>query len=192
MSIQGQFEKISFAAHILLSLQRDLKSFLPNQLYHDIQSTFEDAFYCATKWKLHHPDLPLYLMLCSNDVLERLFGNLRLKYRHCTIDNLEIIYGARAMQACTNMMTKHPDWFQKNRNVMQRLCLHYSNPKDWGAENLVLRNVNIVSTWNIGRANAEQILNKLHKYKGDKNDFFEISRDGYTLLKEDRVMSKGD
>ena len=25
------------------------------------------------------------------------------------------------MQACTNMMTKHPDWFQKNRNVMQRL-----------------------------------------------------------------------
>ena len=131
-------------------------------------------------------------MLCTNDVLERLFGNLRLKYRHCTIDNLEIIYGVRAMQACTNMMTKHPDWFQKNRNVIQRLCLHYSNPKDWGAENLVLRNVNIVSTWNIGRANAEQILNKIHKYKGDKNDFFEISRDGYTLLKEDRVMSKGD
>ena len=72
MSIQEQLEKV---------LQRDLKSFLPNQLYHDIQSTFEDAFYCATKWKLHHPDLPLYLMLCSNDVLERLFGNLRLKYQ---------------------------------------------------------------------------------------------------------------
>ena len=86
------------------------------------------------------------------------------------------------MQACTNMMTKYPDWFQKNRNVMQHLCLDYSNPKDWGAENLVLRNVNIVSTWNIGRANAEQILNKLHKYEGGKSDFFEISRDGYTLL----------
>ena len=123
MSIQEQLENISFAAHILLVLQRDLKSFLPNQLYQDIQSTLEDAFYCATKWKLHHPDLPLYLMLCSNDVLERLFGNLRLKYRQCAIDNLEIIYGARAMQACTNMMTKHPDWFQKNRNVMQRVWI---------------------------------------------------------------------
>ena len=107
-------------------------------------------------------------MLCSNGVLERLFGNLRQKYRQCAIDNLEIIYGARAMQACTNMMAKHPDWFQRNRNVMQHLCLDYSDPKDWGAENLVIRNVNIVSTLNIGRANAEQILDKLHKYKGDR------------------------
>ena len=32
MSIQEQLEKISFAAHILLVLQRDLRSFLPNQL----------------------------------------------------------------------------------------------------------------------------------------------------------------
>ena len=71
LSIKEQLETISLAAHILLILQRTLWSFIPNQLYHDIQASFEDAFYCAAKWKVHHPDLPLYLMLCSNDIIER-------------------------------------------------------------------------------------------------------------------------
>ena len=73
-------------------------------------------------------------MLCSNDVLERLFGNVRLKYRHCTIDNLELIYATRALQICIDLMSKHPEWFEKNRSVIERLCLDYSNPKDWKQE----------------------------------------------------------
>ena len=76
-------------AHVLFNLQRNLKTLLPNQLYHDLQATFEDIFYCAAKWKIYHPDLPLYL---ANDILEIIFDNIRLKYKHCTIDNLDMIY----------------------------------------------------------------------------------------------------
>ena len=167
---------------VLFILLKNLKNFLPNQLYHDLQASFEDAFYCPVKWKLYHPYEPLYLMLCSNDVIERCFGNLWLKYRQCAVDNLELIYATQAIQLCTDMMIKHPDWFSKNRNVMQRLCLDYSNPRDWNRDKLVLREVDIVSAWNMARAMAEQVLNKFTRYQGDVSDFAQLALDGHTLL----------
>ena len=93
-----------------------------------------------------------YLMLCSNDVLERLFGNIRMKYRQC------LIYSARTIYANGDMMTKHPEWFKKNRNVMERLCLDYSSPKDWSPELLNLMSVDIISVWNAGRPNSPSTL----------------------------------
>ena len=130
---------------------------------------------------MHHEDLPLYLMLCSNDVFERLFGNIRMKYRQCLVDNLQLIHSARAIKACGDIMTKHPEWFKKNRNVMERLCLDYSNPRDWSPELLNLKSVDIISVWNVGRAKAEQLLNQHDKYKGEKCDFFNIAINGQTL-----------
>lgn len=100
MCIKDQRQKLSLSAHILMIMQRELSSFIPNQLYHDLQSTFEDAFFCAAKWKIYHPDKPLFLMLCSNDVLERFFGILRQKYRNNMIDNMEIILSTRAIELC--------------------------------------------------------------------------------------------
>ena len=67
-------------------------------------------------------------MLCSNDVHERLFGNIGMKYRQCLVDNLQLMYDARTIEACGGMMTKHSDLFKKNSNVMQRVCLNFSNP----------------------------------------------------------------
>ena len=97
------------------------------------------------KWKEYHPTLRFFLMLCSNNVIERLFGNLRLKYRHSAINNLEIIFAARSLQLLSDMMVKHPEWFVKNRNVMERLSLDYSSPKEWKLDGLMLENVDIVS-----------------------------------------------
>ena len=54
ITIQEQLQKISLAAHMLIVLQRNIRTFIPNQLYHDLQASFEDAFFCAAKWKIHH------------------------------------------------------------------------------------------------------------------------------------------
>ena len=121
-------------------------------------------------------------MLCGNDVIERYFGNLRMKYGHCSIDNLELIFATRAMQLCTDMTYKHPEWFKHNRSTMQRLCLDYSNPKDWKKERLILRDIDLLSVWNTGRAVAEQNLNKFPKYQGDVSDFTQLALQGFTLL----------
>ena len=44
-SIKEQLEKVSLAAHVLLILKITNKNVLPNQLYHDLQATFEDTFF---------------------------------------------------------------------------------------------------------------------------------------------------
>ena len=183
ISIQEQLIRISTAAHILMVLKRNLKNFLPNQLYHDIQATFEDSYYCATKWKIYHPYEPLYLMLCSNDVIERMFGNIRMRYSQTSLDNLELINSARAMKACTETMMKHPSWTRKNRSVSQRLALDYSNPQDWIENKLILNDVDIVSVWNTGRAIAEQHLNSTKRHAGTKSDFASYYVSGFTFLK---------
>ena len=71
-SIEDQL-KVSAAAHMLFALHREYNGKLfPNQLYHDLQSNF---FFCAAKYKIRHPDEPLYSILLGTDILERLFGN---------------------------------------------------------------------------------------------------------------------
>ena len=55
-------------------------------IFCNIQATFMDAFYCAAKYKVYHPD-----------VLEPFFGNLRLKYKNSVVDNLELIFATRAL-----------------------------------------------------------------------------------------------
>ena len=129
-TIQYQLEVISKAAHILFVMQHNVVKFLPNQLYHDLQATFEDSFYSAVKWQIAHRDIPLYLMLLGNDTIERVFGNIRLKYKHNGIDSLEIINAAKAIELSTNLLEKHSSWTTGNRSLMKRLCLDYSNQRD--------------------------------------------------------------
>ena len=65
---------------------------------------------------------------------------------------------------------------------MQRLSLDYTSPKEWIAEKLVLRDTDIVSLWNLGRAKAEERLQMSRTYKGEKSDFFLLHEKGFTLL----------
>ena len=119
-------------------------------------------------------------MLCSNDVLERFFGCLRLKYKFCSIDNLEILYASRSMKMCVEIMDRHPDWVFKNRINMQRLSLDYSSPRDWNTEKLIIKDVDIPSVWKLGRAQAEAQLrsNSIKDF-----DIHEMKNKDYTMLK---------
>ena len=73
LNIGEQLENISLTTHILFILYRELGSFLTNQLYHDLMETFRDGYFCAAKYKIYHPNEPLYLVLCGNDGLENLW-----------------------------------------------------------------------------------------------------------------------
>ena len=121
-------------------------------------------------------------MLLSNDVLERLFSNIRLKYRHCAIDNLQLINSARAMLACDEILMNHLEWITKTRNVMQRLSLDYSSPAHWDKDKLTLSDLGIISAWKVGRASAEHELNTSKSFQGEKSNFFQFYEDGTTFL----------
>lgn len=50
-SIEEQLKHVSHAAFTLLSLYRKLKGkIIPTVLYHDLQSTFENIYFCASKY----------------------------------------------------------------------------------------------------------------------------------------------
>ena len=90
----------------------------------------EDVFYCVAKWKANCPELPLYLMsLGGNDVLERLFGNIRLKiWLLCCVDNLQLINSVRAMEECSDILRKHPEWSKKSKKCYEKVMLGLFKP----------------------------------------------------------------
>lgn len=175
-SISNQLEQISTAAFKLLCLYRKLDGkMIPSQLYHDIQCTFENAFFCAAKFQVRHPDEPLWLMLLGTDVLERLFGNMRQKNKS-GFDCMDMIYMSRSMAQVTRILDKHPDWVSNGSKLMTRLCLDYSKPSNWDKSKLVLKDADIPALWEMGRHKSELAFLGVKKC-----DFFKMKN--VTLLK---------
>ena len=87
---------------------------IPNQLYHDLQSTFIDALFCCGKAKIYFPDKPLFLVLKGTDPLERIFGVARMKNKNASMDYLTLVQCFASMIKCDEIMTvKHPEWSKK-------------------------------------------------------------------------------
>ena len=155
IDVKKQIVQISIATHSLFYIYRAYSTkVLPNQLYHDLQSTFIDALFCFAKAKLFFPDKPLYLVLNGTDPLERIFGVLRMKVKNASMDYLTLVHCIGSMLRCDEILImKHPDWSTKSR-TSRRLCLDYSNPRMWDAEKLKLADADISSLWESGHMKA--------------------------------------
>ena len=185
-SISQQLEKISTASFKLLCLYRKLNGkVIPTQLYHDLMCTFENCFYAAAKFQVHHPDLPLWLMLLGTDVLERLFGNMRQKNKS-GFDALDMIYMSRSMAMVSAILDSHPDWVTSGSKLMTRLCLDYSKPSNWDITKLTLQDVDIPALWERGRQNAQMAF-----LEERKCDFFDMNNKKVTLLMPDGKRKVG-
>ena len=158
-SIEDQIKNISTASYLLFYLYRKHKTALvPAQLYHDLMTSFIDALFCCAKGKEFTPDQPLYLVRDGSDLLERFFGNVRLRFKGSNYNVLEMINAGRAMSKCDKiLMDDHKEWSQKSR-VQRRLALDYSNAGSWCKEKLILSNVDIQVTWRSGYYKAMSML----------------------------------
>ena len=113
-SVDEQLVFVSTAAHGLLVLKKIFGAVLPNQLYHDLMSTFQNVMFCAAKFKAYHPDEPFLIVFLGSDGNERTFGNLRLKFKHNAFSALDIITCARLMKMMSTVFDRHPDWTAKS------------------------------------------------------------------------------
>ena len=179
LTLSEQLEMISTAMHILFSLQRS-SSIIPNQLYHDLMSTFQNSFLVAAKFQLYGPDHPCYLMLTGTDVLERMFGNCRNKLGHNTTDCLGMVNMARSLNSCSAVLESHPDWASKSHRN-RRLALDYSNPEEWIKENLITRDLDLYQLFRRGKVKAEFLLQEKTPQKD--NDFSKLHREECTFLR---------
>ena len=154
ISIKKQITLFSEASYSLFYLRSKHTSMIPNQLYHDLQSTFIDALFCCAKAKVYLPNEPLFLVLSGTDPLERIFGVLRMKNRNASMDYLMLLHCINSMVKCDEILTmSHPDWSKKGRSS-RRLCLDYSSPRDWDEEQLKLCDVDIRALWECGHMKA--------------------------------------
>ena len=152
-------------------------------MYHDLQSTFIDAlFFCCGKAKIYFPDKPLFLVLNGTDPLERIFGVARMKNKNASMDYLTLVQCFASMIKCDEIMTvKHPEWSKKPRSSC-RLCLDYSNPKQWNENSLKLKDIDIRALWESGhlKVRAQALESGLLK-SGVPIDSLELL--GYTQKK---------
>ena len=183
-SVEEQLVCVSTAAHSFLVLRRVFGTVLPNQLYHDLQSTFQNVYFSAAKFQVYHPLLPFFIVLLGNDALERLFGNIHLKYGFNGLDVLELLYCTRAMKELLKIMSQHPEWTKNSDKVMNRICLDYSKPSSWHKEKLTMEGVNIKQCWDKRRLNMESFIQESKCDKLESVDFFDIvSSQNITMLK---------
>ena len=156
--ISSQLVAFSLAAHSLFYLTRsNATKIIPNQLYHDLQSTFIDALFCCAKAKLFFPDKPLYLVKNGTDSLERVFCLLRMKVKNASLDYLTLLHCIGSLLRCDHILNeKHPDWSRKSR-LARRLCLDYSNPRAWNSEGLKLASVDVKALWESGHLKARSL-----------------------------------
>ena len=179
-SIKKQISSFSKASYSLFYLYRESSNIIPNQLYHDLQSTFIDALFCCAKAYVYFPGKPLFLVLNGTDPLERIFGVLRMKNKNNSMDYLMLLHCINSMVRCDELLTmKHTDWSKKGRSS-QRLCLDYLSPKDWDADKLKLRGVDIKAWWQAGHMGARAKAVEIGAAKSDQS-IDSLSLLGYTL-----------
>ena len=159
ISITDQIKSFSTASYLLYYLYTEHKtSLMPSQMYHDLQTSFQDALFCCAKSKEYCPTEPIFLLLDGTDLVERFFGNVQPRFKGGNYNTLEMINCAWAMVVCDRiLMVDHPEWVNKSR-MQQRLVLDYSNPAIWDSAKLTLQNVNIKATWKSGYYRALSMI----------------------------------
>eukprot|EP00733_Pompholyxophrys_punicea_P000199 Pompholyxophrys_punicea_v1_NODE_36_length_4801_cov_3.930257.p2 type:complete len:309 gc:universal NODE_36_length_4801_cov_3.930257:2265-3191(+) len=85
-------------------------SFIPSQLFHDVQAMVKEFFFTPAKMQVYFPDRPFFTFQLGDDSLENFFGRLRtLTHDH----SLDLVQFEERVQACLqteSIFSEHPEW----------------------------------------------------------------------------------
>ena len=103
-----------------------------------------------------------------------------MKNKNNSMDYLMLLHCINPTVRCDELLTmKHTDWSKKSRSS-RCLCLDYSSPKDWDADKLKLRGVDIKALWQAGHRRARAKALEIDAAKSDQL-IDSLSLLGYTL-----------
>ena len=151
-SLDESLGNISAISHVLFYLYATGNQAIPNVLYHDIQSTVQNAFFTATKYKILVPNMYLYQL--GSDQAEQLFSSVRTQNhdRNCDVFQLE----SRLSRILDEMLSKHSNWKQKPTRL-GRSTVDHINPSDWSTD-IKTRELSLLSCWDWGELRAKKAL----------------------------------
>ena len=159
ISIHESLGQLSAMAHMLLFLFGNNDINLPTVLYHDLQSTVQNAYFISAKYKIHCPDMPLYLYQVGSDQLEQLFSSVRTQNhdRGCDIYQLE----------CRILESYWTNYSISTLNGVkdQKDCgpVDHTNPSNWTG-NLLCRNLISSISWDWGKSETLRNLPDNYNY----------------------------
>jgi len=150
---------------------------MTNVLYHDIQSTIQNAFVCVAKLKKTNSSEPLFLYQLGTDQLELLFSTLRTINHSPNCDFLELKDRLVITEQVENVYTRHPEWKKKIRTASS-FVEDRSKSCEWTGI-LTTNYIDIVKIWNNGLKQAKKTL--IH-YGFVENDFIVQDNSLVTML----------
>ncbi|KAJ7741552.1 hypothetical protein DFH07DRAFT_778032 [Mycena maculata] len=125
LSLSEQIQSLIKFSHLLCALYiQNGTSFIPNQLYADLQAMVKNAVLLVPKTRILNGSLKVFICLLGDDVLEALFGRLRMIGRHspnCSLIELRDRF-ASAM-TLDHIFEEHPELERRPRRLnMFRMC----------------------------------------------------------------------
>ena len=114
MDLYDQLKYLCAAAHIITILfpfSEAHGSFIPSQLYWDIQIMVNNVFFCIAKEKIANPNGKLYIILLGTDQLETSFGILHtIIGNDANADILQLTTRLSHISEIQNILTSNPSW----------------------------------------------------------------------------------
>ncbi|KAJ6624086.1 hypothetical protein B0H10DRAFT_1943560 [Mycena sp. CBHHK59/15] len=161
LSLSEQIQSLVTFSHLLCALYvENGTSFIPNQLYADMQAMAKNAVLMVPKTRLINGKLKVFICLLGDDVLEALFGRARMIGGHspnCSVGELRDRFSS-AMNL-DYIYECHPELERKPRRLnMTRMChVDHLRPSHFKRE-LRADSCDLDKVWMAGVKAAEQIL----------------------------------
>ncbi|KAJ6582561.1 hypothetical protein DFH09DRAFT_912293 [Mycena vulgaris] len=163
LSLSEQIESLVKFSHLLCALyMQNGTSFLPNQLYGDLQSTIKNAILMVPKMRLINGQLKVFICLLGDDVLEALFGRSRMIGGHSPNSSVsELQNRFNSAMNLDYIYEKHPELERKPRRLAMFRMRHVDHlrPAHFQAE-LRADSCDLEACWEPGVLSAEAALRK--------------------------------
>ncbi|KAI4519147.1 hypothetical protein K525DRAFT_206789, partial [Schizophyllum commune Loenen D] len=170
LSLSQQVTHLVKAAHLFCALYHTpTTKFISNQLYGDIQCMIKNAVFCVAKSQVLDPELEVFICLLGDDLLEALFGRVRMLGGHSpNVDISEMATRCRSALNLADIFRRHPGWERKPERLKLTRSRDFDHigPREWQG-NVVGKDCDLEKSWKDGAASATASL----KERGITFDF---------------------
>ncbi|KAG5649428.1 hypothetical protein H0H81_003920, partial [Sphagnurus paluster] len=170
-------------SHIMFALfQKHGNSFIPSQLFGDLQCMFKDAIFTVARMKLLNPDHKVFLCLLGDDALEALFGRVRMLGGHNpNVDVDQLRHSLGSAIRLDEIFSRYPHLERKPRrlNLERTRSADHFSPRHWTGD-LSAGSCDLDVCWRKGAEIATQCLRRAG-YNVDFNKIF--AKPGVDLMR---------
>ncbi|KAL1677905.1 hypothetical protein EV122DRAFT_278718 [Schizophyllum commune] len=161
LALPGQFRRLVKSAHMFFTLFRlNSTSFISGQLLFDIQSMVKHATFHIGQSQEFDEGLEVCFNIFGTDVVEALFGRVRMSGGHSANMNIaDLAHRSSMALQMAEIFSRHREWERKPERLKFSRSRDYDHvtPYSWKGD-IVAKSCNIAESWKAGAADAAASL----------------------------------